>query len=58
MNNSDTEIETTRALKRGQKAVKLRPLFFSHDMLCCPTDYIGMISDLVSRGYVVFAPYH
>jgi hypothetical protein len=37
---------------------RLRPILFSHGQLRCPTDYSGLISDLVSRGYVVFAVYH
>jgi hypothetical protein len=55
MNDAGTDIERV-PIKRDRK--QLRPIIFSHDMLQCPTDYIGFITDLVSRGYVVITPYH
>ena len=54
MNDLGTDVEGAPLNKKKT----LRPIIFSHDMLNCPTDYIGLISDIVSRGYVVIAPYH
>ena len=37
---------------------KIRPILFSHSNMDSPTMYLGLLSDLASRGYMVFAPYH
>lgn len=54
MNDAGTDVE--RGPLRQKK--HLRPIIFSHDMLCSPIDYVGLISDIVARGYIVLAPYH
>ena len=55
MNDLGTDVERAPSMNKNKT---LRPIIFSHDMLNCPTDYIGLISDIVSRGYIIIAPYH
>lgn len=37
---------------------KMRPIFFSHGIRLAPNMYTCLFSELASRGYIVFAPYH
>lgn len=35
-----------------------RPILFSHGNKSAPSDYTALFSELASRGFIVFAPFH
>jgi len=37
---------------------KLKPVIFSHGLVCMGVSYSGILKDLASHGYIVFALNH